>query len=349
MRFYCTLFLYFIITVFISLNVLSADCKKPVMPTNDEWQGWLSEIKKEALKEGISQNTIDAELSDVSPQKKIIMRDRCQPESTITLKEYLYYRIDKSRVIAGRNMMKKYKEELNHISAHFGIQPRFIIAILGMESFYGKNQGNIRTIEAVTTLAYDRRRSSFYKKQLIAALKIIDQGLVESDKLIGSWGGAVGMTQMIPTTFIESGYDWDGGGVDIWNSYEDAFASIANYLTSIDKNPWLFDAAWGREVLPPKNILDFYDSLKQNNPKGCSSVKSRSISKKLSEWNNIGFTDINKNDLPKRDDLEARLIAPDGINGRMFIVYQNYKNILYYNCSSYYAVSIGLLSDEIIK
>jgi membrane-bound lytic murein transglycosylase B len=157
------------------------------------------------------------------------------------------------------------------------------------------------------------------------------------------------MTQMIPTTFIESGYDWDGGGVDIWNSYEDAFASIANYLTSIDKNPWLFDAAWGREVLPPKNILDFYDSLKQNNPKGCSSVKSRSISKKLSEWNNIGFTDINKNDLPKRDDLEARLIAPDGINGRMFIVYQNYKNLLYYNCSSYYAVSIGLLSDEIIK
>ena len=94
------------------------------------------------------------------------MRDRCQPESTITLKEYLYYRVDKSRIIAGRNMMKKYKEELNQISNHFGIQPRFIIAVLGMESFYGKNQGNIRTVEAVATLAFDRRRSSFYKKQL---------------------------------------------------------------------------------------------------------------------------------------------------------------------------------------
>ena len=107
MRFYCTLFLYFSITVLISFNVLSADCKKPVMPTKDEWQKWLSEIKKEALKEGISQNTIDVELYDISPQKKIIMRDRCQPESTITLKEYLYYRVDKSRIIAGRNMIKK--------------------------------------------------------------------------------------------------------------------------------------------------------------------------------------------------------------------------------------------------
>ena len=105
----------------------------------------------------------------------------------------------------------------------------------------------------------------------------------------------------------------------------------------------------GKRSFASKKYLDFYDSLKQNNPKGCSSVKSRSIPKKLSEWTKLGFTDINSNDLPNRDDLEARLIAPDGINGRMFIVYQNYKNILYYNCSSYYAVSIGLLSDEIIK
>ena len=155
-----TQFLFFTITFFISFNVFSADCEKPSMPSNEEWQYWLSDIKKEALKEGVSQNTIDTELSNISPQKKIIMRDRCQPESTITLKEYLYYRIDKSRIIAGRNIMKKYKEELNQISYHFGIQPRFIIAVLGMESFYGKNQGDIRTIEAVSTLAYDRRRSS---------------------------------------------------------------------------------------------------------------------------------------------------------------------------------------------
>jgi membrane-bound lytic murein transglycosylase B len=216
-----------------------------------------------------------------------------------------------------------------------------------MESFYGRNQGKIDTITAVTTLAFDRRRSNFYRKQLFAALKILDDGLVPSGQLIGSWGGAVGMTQMIPTTFIESAYDWDGGGIDIWNSYADAFASTANYLTSIDKNPWSMDSTWGREVLPPKNINSFYSSLEQENPKGCGAVKRRSIPKSLPEWSELGFKTIQNNTLPQRSDLEARLVAPDGIEGRMFLVYPNYKNILYYNCSSYYALSIGLLSDEI--
>jgi membrane-bound lytic murein transglycosylase B len=196
-------------------------------------------------------------------------------------------------------------------------------------------------------LAFDRRRSDFYRKQLFAALKILDDGLVPSGQLIGSWGGAVGMTQMIPTTFIESAYDWDGGGIDIWNSFADAFASTANYLTSIDNNPWSIESTWGREVLPPKNIKNFYSSLEQENPKGCGAVKRRSIPKTLPEWSKLGFKTINSTDLPKRADLEARLVAPDGIDGRMFLVYPNYKNILYYNCSSYYALSIGLLSDEI--
>jgi len=152
---------------------------------------------------------------------------------------------------------------------------------------------------------------------------------------------------MIPTTFIDSAYDWDGGGIDIWNSYADAFASTANYLTSIDKNPWSIDSTWGREVLAPKNIENFYSSLKQKNPKGCGAVKRRSIAKTLPEWSQLGFTTVKNTKLPQRDDLEARLVAPDGLNGRMFLVYPNYKNILYYNCSSYYAISIGLLSDEI--
>ena len=190
-----------------------------------------------------------------------------------------------------------------------------------MESFYGRNQGKIDTITAVTTLAFDRRRSNFYRKQLFAALKILDDGLVPSGQLIGSWGGAVGMTQMIPTTFIESAYDWDGGGIDIWNSFADAFASTANYLTSIDKNPWSIDSTWGREVLPPKNIKSFYSSLEQENPKGCRAVKRRSIPKSLPEWSELGFKTIQNTTLPQRSDLEARLVAPDGIEGRMFLVY----------------------------
>ena len=201
-------FLIFILFLFFSLDLFGAECKKPIMPTTQEWQLWLEGIRAEASSEGISQETISKELYNILPQKKIIMRDRCQPESTITLKEYLYYRIDKSRMVAGRKLIKKFEKDLNQIGSYFDIQPRFIVAILGMESFYGKNQGKIDTIQAIATLSYDRRRSSFYKKQLFAALKIIDQQLVPSDQLIGSWGGAVGMTQMIPTTFLESSYDW---------------------------------------------------------------------------------------------------------------------------------------------
>ena len=331
----------------ISFSVYSADCTKPTMPTEEEWKNWLIKIKKEAIDIGISNQVVNQELDNVKPQGKIILRDRCQPESTITLNEYLYYRVDKARIFGGKKMLKKYEKELSEIGNFFGIQPRFIVAVLGMESYYGKNQGKIKTMEAVATLAFDRRRSDFYKKQLFAALKIIDNNLVETSNLKGSWGGALGMTQMLPTTFIDSGYDWDGGGVDIWNSYLDSFASTANYLTSIDKNPWSKDITWGREVKAPNNISTFYDSLKQKDPKGCGAVKSRSIPKKLTEWTQLGFVNIDGSSLPNRHDLNARLIAPDGISGRMFLVYQNYKNILYYNCSSYYAVSIGLLSDKI--
>ena len=334
-----------IINIF-SYNIYASECKKPIMPSESEWNKWIQEMKIKALESGISQKIINQELDHVKPASKIIMRDRCQVESQISLNEYLYYRLDKSRIVAGKKIMKKYETELNLIGNSFGVQPRFIVAILGMESFYGKNQGKINTIEAITTLAFDRRRSDFYKKQLIAALKIIDDDLVLSENLLGSWGGAIGMTQMIPTTFIESGYDWNGGGIDIWSDYEDSFASIANYLTTIDKNPWSDETTWGREIKPPENIEQIFDSLKQKNPKGCRAVKSRSVPKTLAEWQKLGFRNINNQDLPKRKDLQARLISPDGIKGRMFLVYQNYKNILYYNCSSYYAVSIGLLSDE---
>ena len=345
---YIHLFLL-ILFVFLPIKLNAADCVKPNMPTMDEWNKWLEGVKIEALSLNISKKTLDAELDNTFPQKKIIMRDRCQPESTITLDEYIYYRVDKARIIAGKNMLKNFEKELNEIGAYFKIQPRFIVAILGMESYFGRNQGKIRTIDAVATLAFDRRRSSFYRKQLFATLQMIDDNIILSNNLKGSWGGALGMTQMIPTTFLESGYDWDGGGVDIWNSYLDSFASIANYLTSLNKNPWLDDSTWGREVLPPQNIKSIYNSLKQDNPKGCGAVKSRSVVKTLQEWSDLGFTNLNKEDLPKRTDLESRLIAPDGTSGKFYLVYPNYKNILYYNCSSYYAISIGLLSDEIIN
>ena len=340
---------FFILSIFfvnfIFIPIFAQDCKKPKMPSKEEWNKWIINIKNVALNSGISEETVN-KLNSVKPASKILLRDRCQVESTITLDEYLYYRLDKARIVAGKKILNKYYDELNEIGKFFSIQPRFIVSILGLESYYGQNQGSVNTLQAVTTLSFDRRRSEFYKKQLMATLKIIDEGLVKND-LIGSWGGAVGMPQFIPTTFIDSGFDWNNDGyVDIWDNYEDVFASISNYLTSIDKNPWNNNLTWGREVLPPNNINEIILSLKQNNPKGCGAVKSMSRSKKLTEWSNLGFLNKDRSNLPNMN-IDARLVSPDGTNGRMFLVYQNYKNILYYNCSSYYAIAIGLLSDAI--
>ena len=161
---------YFLFIVIFFTTTINA-CEKPTMPSVEAWNNWLEEVRKEAIDIGISKESVDLYLSNVKPQKKIILRDRCQPESTITLKEYLYYRVDKSRIVTGKNMLKEYDDLLSEIANYFEIQPRFIIAVLGMESFYGRNQGKIDTITAVTTLAFDRRRSNFYRKQLFAALK----------------------------------------------------------------------------------------------------------------------------------------------------------------------------------
>ena len=136
------------------------------------------------------------------------------------------------------------------------------------------------------------------------------------------------------------------GLIDIWNNYEDVFASIANYLTSIDKNPWNSNIRWGREVIPPKNINVIYNSLKQKNPKGCYAVKTMSVEKTLKEWSKLGFKKLDNSNI-STNDIQAKLVAPDKLEGRMFLVYRNYKPILYYNCSHYYALTIGLLSDEI--
>ena len=158
----------YIFLIFIFFTYSLKACEKPTMPSASEWNNWLEDVRNEAKDKNISEKTISLYLSDVKPQEKIILRDRCQPESTITLEEYLYYRVDKSRIIAGRNVLKEHKDILNKISKHFGIQSRFIVAVLGMESFYGRNQGKVDTITAVTTLAFDRRRSDFYRKQLFA-------------------------------------------------------------------------------------------------------------------------------------------------------------------------------------
>ena len=319
------------------------------MPSNDEWSLWLASVLNEAKDYGISEETANKELTNLQPLEKIILRDRCQPESTISFKEYVYYRLDKTRIYKGKIYKNQFKSELNEISNKYKIQKNIILAIWGLESYYGKNQGKNKIIPALTTLSFDKKRSDFYKKQLFAALKILDKNYISSEALLGSWAGAMGQAQFLPTTYLDSAVDYNNDGIkDIWNTEVDVFSSIANYLTSIDKVPWNEKLSWGFEVLPPNDINDIYNSLKQQNPKGCYAVKTMSVKKTLKEWFELGFKKLDNSNFSSND-IHARLVAPDKIEGRMFLVYNNYKPILYYNCSHYYALTIGLLSDEIDK
>ena len=202
-----------IIIILITSKSSLGDCVKPVMPTNVEWKEWLNLIMKEAYDYGITQKTIQNELSNLKPIEKIIMRDRCQPESTITFKEYAYYRLDKTRIYTGKLKKDEYFEDLEKVSYIFKIQKEFILSIWGLESYYGKNQGKTKIIPALNTLSFDKRRSEFYKKQLLAALKIIDDKIVQSDNLLGSWAGAMGQVQFLPTTFYEYALDFDKDGI----------------------------------------------------------------------------------------------------------------------------------------
>ena len=337
-----------IIFILFSSNIVFGKCEIPEMPSENEWSEWINYISKEAKNIGISKNIIDKELVNVRPIKKIILRDRCQPESTMTFKEYLYYRLDKTRIYTGQNKIKEYKKELEIISSTYDIQSEFIIAIWGLESYYGKNQGDSKIIPALVTLSFDKRRSEFYKKQLLAALEILEKNYANSDLLLGSWAGAMGQVQFLPTTYLESAVDFNNDGKkDIWNTKIDVFASIANYLTSLEKAPWNNKVSWGIEVIPPNNIGEIYESLKKENPKGCYAVKTMSKNLSLEAWNKLGFKSKNLKELDYFSNLEARLVAPDGLDGRFFLVFKNYKSILYYNCSHYYALTVGLLSDKI--
>ena len=182
-----------IIFILFSSNIVFGKCEIPEMPSENEWSEWINYISKEAKNIGISKNIIDKELVNVRPIKKIILRDRCQPESTMTFKEYLYYRLDKTRIYTGQNKIKEYKKELEIISSTYDIQSEFIIAIWGLESYYGKNQGDSKIIPALVTLSFDKRRSEFYKKQLFAALKILNENYISSENLMNGYPAAVEM------------------------------------------------------------------------------------------------------------------------------------------------------------
>lgn len=298
--------------------------------TDPAFAAWLAEMRAEALAAGIREQTLDASFKDVAPIARIIELDRKQPESTLTFKQYVDRVVSKARIDSGRARLAKNSPLLQEVAAKFGVQPRFVVALWGIETNFGQNTGGFSVIAALATLAYDGRRSKYFRGELLEALRIVDQGHITPENMKGSWAGAMGQSQFMPSSFVNYAYDYDGDGAkDIWNTSADVFASAANYLSGVG---WNADITWGREARLPEGFDPALADIK--------------VVKPLSEWQALGVRRADGSDLPARD-LPASVIFPGEVGGPAYIVYDNYRALLRWNRSLYFATAVGLLSDKI--
>ncbi len=312
--------------------------------TEDGFQQYVAQLKQEALTHGFKQSLIDESFAKVKFHKRAVKADRKQPEKVETLDTYLPKRVPSWKVKKARALYKKHQELLIKIGSDYGVQPRFIVALWGLETNFGKFTGGYNVVSALSTLAYEGRREAFFKKQLWAALNILDQGHIKIGDMKGSWAGAMGQNQFMPTSFLAYAVDGDGDGKkDIWQNQVDIFASMANYL---QKEGWNDELTWGRQVKLPKNF-DISLAIPKNTGSRQNWLKAWSNTEKtLAQWQALGIRRTDGTSLPKVE-IKAALVFPDDENGRAYLAYDNYKSLMHWNLSYYFVSSVGHLSDRI--
>lgn len=303
------------------------EAAEPAPPAN--FNAWLSQFRREARTEGISEATLSRALDGVRYRPRVIELDRSQPEFVRPIWQYLDSAVSAQRVTQGREKLAEHRETARRMESRYGVPAEVIVAIWGIESNYGGNFGNFSTLEALATLAYDGRRSDFARGELLAALRIIDAGDIAPDRMIGSWAGAMGHTQFIPSSFEAYAVDGDGDGRrDIWGSIPDVMASTANYL---DRAGWQPGQPWGVEV----ELEEGFDYAQ-------AELSSRRSTR---EWSAQGVRPIGDATLPEFE--AASVLVPAGARGPAFLVGPNYRAILRYNNATSYALAVGTLADEI--
>ncbi len=291
---------------------------------------WLAGVRQEAIGQGLNPQSVTQALSGVHPIDRVLELDRHQPETTLTFEQYIELVVSPQRLEQGRQNFVEHRALLEQVARRYAVQPRFIVALWGIESNYGKGSGDYPEISALATLAYDGRRSTYFRKELMAALKIVDQGWVRPEDMLGSWAGAMGQCQFMPSSYLQFAVSFnDDGRRDIWHRREDIFASIANYLA---QSGWHGDETWGRRVLLPAG---FDTTLAGPNTR-----------KPLAEWQRLGIRALDGRDLVTRE-REASLILPDGPNGAALLAFDNFRATLKWNNSSYFAAAVGYLADSV--
>ena len=295
-----------------------------------DFASWLQGLRSDALASGVRATTLDAALANVQPIPRIIELDRKQPEFTVSFDQYLARAAGDARVAEGKAKLRERRALLEEVGAKYQVQPRFIVALWGIETDFGKHTGGYPVVAALATLAYDGRRAGFFRNELLQALSIIDHGHVSPTAMIGSWAGAMGQNQFMPSSFTRYAVDHDGDGRrNIWTSLPDVFASTANYLRQVG---WRDDLTWGREILLPQGF-----DLK---------LADLEVKKPLAEWQRLGVRRTDGGPLPQRD-MVASIVIPAKSAQPAFLVYDNYRALMRWNKSLFFATAVGMLSDRI--
>ncbi|MGB4106722.1 MAG: lytic murein transglycosylase [Alphaproteobacteria bacterium] len=300
---------------------------------DDDFDTWLRDFAQEAVDKGISVQTVEQALSGVQPIEQVLRLDRKQPESTITFADYRQNVVTPDRVKKGKELYNRNRQLLDGIAEKYGVPAPYIIALWGIETSYGENTGNFHVIPALVTLAYDGRRSGYFKGELVNALRILDEGHISIADMRGSWAGAMGQNQFMPSSFLSYSADGDGDGKrDIWKSLPDVFSSTARYL---NESGWRPDQKWGREISLPNSIPESFTGLDNT--------------RFVSEWKEMGVFLASGQPLPVTERTKAAIVLPDGPSGPAFLIYDNYRVLMRWNKSLYFATSVGLLADRIAQ
>ncbi len=294
---------------------------------------WLEDVKKEAIAQGTPASIVDNAFAGLQPNETVVKLDRKQPEGKITFSQYITSALNQRRIAKGRALMQQHGPLLKKISARYHVPPQIIVALWGVETEYGANKGNFSLVQSLATLAYEGRRAELFHNELLKALVIMQDERVMAGALTGSWAGAMGHCQFMPSTYLKYAVDWNGDGHrDIWNSIPDALASIASYQHGLK---WDDKLPWGIAVKLPAGFAaaeaDLYTA------------------KTVKEWNARGVRLSDGSALPWKGATPAYVMYPGTPGEGAWLVFQNYHRLLEWNRSRYFAHSVGMLSDALVE
>ena len=302
-------------------------CPIAALSAEDDFADFIAAVRRDAIAQGVRAATVDIALRRTEFLPHVIELDRKQPEKTMTFGGFLQKVVTSEKITDGRAQLTENWPLLMRVHERFHVQPRFVVALWAVESDFGKVMGNYSVISALATLAFEGRRAAYFRPELIAALRIIDQGNISADAMLGSWAGAMGQCQFMPSTFLNYAVDFDGDGKrDIWGDRADVLGSIANYIGQLG---WRGDQGWGRSVVVPSN----FDSR----------LTGLDTRRSTADWTRMGVRAADASPLPG---VDASLVMPDGSGGPALLVYDNFRTIMKWNKSTYFAAAVGMLADS---